>query len=115
MIKLYVRSVEQRIFTIFDNIEAETDQAVNEAYDLCLPATDDASTAYDAAMDYGMAKYEGLDFVKSEVNGLAVVGLFHILERSLKEYFERGTRWQRLDFDPPISKWNFDHIRLALK
>lgn len=115
LIRLYVRSVEQQIFPIFDDIGAETDHGVDEAYELYLSATDDALTAYDAAMDYCMAKYDGLEFVKSELNGLAIVGLFHMLERFLREYFERGIRWQRFDFRPPISRWKFDDIRDALR
>ena len=44
-----------------------------------------------------------------------IVGLFHTLERFLREYFEQGIRWQPFRFDPPVSRWTFKDLRRALE
>ena len=116
LISFYIKNVKSRVIGAFDSIGKETDDAVESAYQhLSGLGWVERDDAYDAAIEHGMSLYADLDFVRSEVNGLVIVGLYHILERFLKEYFERGIRWQRFRYVNPIQRWSTKELRESLE
>ena len=81
---LYSYEVTNRVLAAFDNIEVEAEKASEEYYDrkMDAPAPDDSgpdeSGIAESAEDYGIDLYTDLNFVKREVTGLTISGLYHL-------------------------------------
>jgi hypothetical protein len=78
LIDVYAKEVTSRVLPVFDHIEREADDAANQCYD----NTGDAS----AAQQRGISLYSDVTFVREQVTGLAIAGLYHLWERCLKEF-----------------------------
>jgi len=100
MITAYSAGFSKRVLTAFSNIEAEAEAAseayfnerINEpvGYDgPDLDWEDYSERVYEGAQGHAECVYSDLEFVRRQVTGLAVAGLYHLWERLLKEFLAR--------------------------
>jgi hypothetical protein len=108
MVGAYSAGLSKRVLPAFNEIEAEADAAVemyfneriNEPVEYDDP--DDFNweyheeRVYEAAKGHAESVYLDLEFVRRQITGLAVAGLYHLWERLLKEFLVReGLREKR--------------------
>lgn len=90
LVSVYSRGFTDRVLAAFANIEEEADAVGDAYYDTKMnePASDDngpdKGEIADDAEDFSQRIYGDLAFVKREVTGLAIAGLFHLWERLIK-------------------------------
>jgi hypothetical protein len=48
----------------------------------------DEEAVAEYAQEYGLSVYTDLEFVRQQVTGLAIAGLYHLWERLVKEFLE---------------------------
>jgi hypothetical protein len=95
LIAVYSHEVTSRVLAAFANIAAEADARSDDYFDNKMdePAWDDTgpdeAEIAEAADDHGVTFYSDLQFVKHQVTGLAISGLYHLWERVLKQFLER--------------------------
>jgi hypothetical protein len=77
-IDVYAKEVADRVLPIFDHMEQEADEAANQHYRKTGNPED--------AHQRGISIYIDLNFVRTQVTGLAIAGIFHLWERLLKEF-----------------------------
>ena len=105
LIGAYSDGFARRILPGFDNIEAEATAAaetlfrdrMNQLAGFDGPDEDEGFAA-DDAQEHGFSVYSDLEFVRRQVTGLAIAGLYHLWERLLKEFLVREFG----QFNPPI-------------
>ncbi len=118
---MYVKAFAHRLLPIFADIEGEADAAATEHYEATLLQSNseglgDPSTIAEWAQDHGITTYEDLYFVRSQLIGLAVAGLFHLWEKFSKDMFDVEVRHvTELPASATIQKWQFCDIRQNLK
>jgi hypothetical protein len=97
----YVEALKERVFPIFADIDSEAETFTDDKYQelMSLPCWDentDPSIIAEMAQDAGIAKYETLGFLKHEMLLGALAGLYHLWERSLRDFLEHEFRhWMR--------------------
>lgn len=91
---IFINACNERLFRTFDNIEAEAECAMQDTWKLLNErfgyegGPDEADIA-EWAEDHGVRIYSDLKFAQSWVIGLAAAGVYHFLERILKEFLVR--------------------------
>ena len=86
--RAYVSVLVEKISSAFADIEAEAEKeaeeeferGMNDAYDGSMDEGDIAERAMDAGID----KFSDLQFVKEQIHGLVVAGMYHLWERTVK-------------------------------
>jgi hypothetical protein len=101
MVGAYSAGLSKRVLPAFNEIEAEADAAletyfnerINEPVEYDDPDDFDweyhEERVYQAAEGHAESVYSDLEFVRQQVTGLAVAGLYHLWERLLKEFLVR--------------------------
>jgi hypothetical protein len=95
-----------RVLPGFQDIEAQADAASEAYFDSRMtqvasedePWVDEGAAAEDA-QEHGFSVYTDLEFVRQQVTGLAIAGLYHLWERLVKGFLERSFR----AVDPPVT------------
>jgi hypothetical protein len=108
MVAAFTAGISKRVLGSFDDIEAEAEAAsetyfnerINEPAEYDDPDDDDweyrEERVYQAAEGHAQRVYSDLEFVRWQVTGLAVSGLYHLWERLLKEFLiQEGLREKR--------------------
>jgi hypothetical protein len=54
---------------------------------------EDEGAVADDAEEYGHRVYADLEFVRQQVTGLAIAGLYHLWERLVKKFIETSSWW----------------------
>jgi hypothetical protein len=85
LIDAYANEVTKRVLPVFDHIEQEADDAADE----CWQDTGNDATAHER----GLSLYSDLKFVREQVTGLAIAGMYHLWERLLKEFIVEEYRY----------------------
>jgi len=78
LVDAYENEVTNRVLLVFDNLVQEADDAADQSY----ADTGDEGTA----REQGFSVYSDLKFVRDQVTGLAIAGLYHLWERRIKEF-----------------------------
>jgi hypothetical protein len=78
--------------------EAYFDSRVNQVASEEAYWVDEEAVA-EYAQEYGLSVYTDLEFVRQQVTGLAIAGLYHLWERLVKEFLETSFR----AVDPPVT------------
>lgn len=97
-LRAFADGIEQKLIPAFGDIENEADAFAAAEHDRMLagPAWEggpDAGDIAERAMDRGLARYEDLAFVRGHLHALAVAGLYHLWERTLKDFLLRELNW----------------------
>ncbi len=106
LVRAYSSGFADRVLPGFHDIEAEADAASEAYFDSRMnqvasydgPWEDEGAVAEDAE-EHGFSLYTDLEFVRQQVTGLAIAGLYHLWERLLKEFLETSFR----AIDPPVA------------
>jgi len=65
----------------------------------------DEEAVAEYAQEHGLSVYTDLEFVRQQVTGLAIAGLYHLWERLVKEFLETSFR----AVDPPVPPQKVRH------
>jgi hypothetical protein len=106
LVRAYSSGFADRVLPGFQDIEAEADAACEAYFESRMnqvasedgPWGDEGAVAEDAE-EHGLRVYTDLEFVRQQVTGLAIAGLYHLWERLVKEFLETSFR----AVDPPVS------------
>lgn len=90
----FVRGVNEKLFPAFENIEAEADAFASQEYERignlpCGADGPDMSRVAEVATDRGVERHSDLTFVQGQLHALAVAGMYHLWERTLKRFLLR--------------------------
>ena len=96
-----LRGVSDKVLPLFDNakIELEADAFADESFEHLMSQPVDEDSFIDpgdlavSAMDEGVGRYQDLMFVKGQLQALSVTALYHLWERTLKEFLIRELRF----------------------
>jgi len=107
LVRAYSSGFADRVLPGFRDIEAEADAASGAYFDSRMnqvvsedePWVDEGAVAEDA-QEHGFSVYTDLEFVRQQVTGLAIAGLYHLWERLVKEFLETSFR----AVDPPVPR-----------
>lgn len=102
----YSSGFADRVLPSFHDIEAEADAASEAYFNSRMnqmagedgPWEDEGAVA-EYAQEHGLSVYTDLEFVRQQVTGLAIAGLYHLWERLVKEFLETSFR----AVDPPVT------------
>jgi hypothetical protein len=105
LVRAYSSGFADRVLPGFQDIEAEADAASEAYFDSRVNqvASEDAywvdeEAVAEYAQEYGLSVYNDLEFVRQQVTGLAIAGLYHLWERLVKEFLATSFRV----VDPPV-------------
>ena len=106
LVRAYASGFADRVLPSFQGIEAESDAAseayfnsrMNQVASEDEPWEDEGAVA-EHAQEHGLSVYTDLEFVRQQVTGLAIAGLYHLWERLVKEFLETSFR----AVDPPVT------------
>jgi hypothetical protein len=106
LVRAYSSGFADRVLPGFQDIEAEADAAseayfnsrMNQVASEDGPWEDEGAVA-EHAQEHGLSVYTDLEFVRQQVTGLAIAGLYHLWERLVKEFLETSFRAA----DPPVT------------
>lgn len=117
LVDAYVAGFSERILPAYGDIEKEADAAA-EAYfneglnaaagidELEMEYDEFEERVYESSQGHGERVYSDLEFVRRQVTGLAIAGLYHLWERLLKEFLRR----QRAEEEEKIHAAEFDKL-----
>ena len=95
----YSSGFANRVLSGFQDIEAEAEAAGEEYFESRMnreasedDGVDEGAVA-DDAQEYGLSLYADLEFVRQQVTGLAIAGLYHLWERLVKKFIETSSWW----------------------
>lgn len=116
--KAYSEGFSLRVIPTFDNIELEAEKATQEHWDNSMQSTAYEGDYYDhgdfaeAAEDAGIQMYENLSFVRQQLIGLSIAGLYHLWERTLKQFIAKEFRHYYHDEQifKDLAKENFEGV-----
>lgn len=96
--RAFVTGVQEKLFPSFADIDAEATAFADAEYERLgqLPGHEygpDLSEIAAMAREAGIERYSDLVFVQGQLHSLAVAGMYHLWERTLKEFLLRGLRW----------------------
>lgn len=119
--KVFVQGVENHMIAVFQNIEQEGEDFIEQEYNrLCsAPGWEDGpdcAELAELAQDRGQAYFDNLLFVKGQMMNLATAGLYHLWEKTLKSFLEREAHFYPDqyfggDSKKTIQKANFPNVR----
>ena len=108
--RFYVEQAKARLLSQFSNIEAEADQAENDAWELSGrffdPDRHDPGEQAEAARDRGFEVYQLLSDMRDRTRLSVVAGMYHHWDKTVRRFLVREFRWPRLVIG--------DHTRRAL-
>lgn len=121
--KAYTDGFHDRLMPTFDSIDKEADRASQEYWDKAMsePAYDyeyrDAGDFADDAISAGIEVYENLTFVREQLIQLSIAGLYHLWERTLKQFIIKELKNYQYEDSvyEKIEKENFDSLIKTLK
>jgi len=107
LVRAYSSGFADRVLPGFQDIEAEADAASEAYFDSRVNqvASEEAywvdeEAVAEYAQEYGLRVYTDLEFVRQQVTGLAIAGLYHLWERLVKEFIETSFL---VVVDPPVT------------
>jgi hypothetical protein len=116
LVRAYSSGFADRVLPGFQDIEAEADAASEAYFDSRMnqmaedePWEDEGAVA-EHAQEHGLSVYTDLEFVRQQVTGLAIAGLYHLWERLLKEFLEKSFR----AVDPPVTPKTVRHAKFKV-
>ena len=103
LVRAYSSGFADRVLPGFQDIEAEADAACAAYFESRMNQEasedgEDEGAVADDVEEYGHRVYADLEFVRQQVTGLAIAGLYHLWERLVKEFLEISFR----AVDPPV-------------
>jgi hypothetical protein len=105
LVRAYSSGFADRVLPGFQDIEAEADAASEAYFDSRMNQMasedeywEDEGAVAEHAQEHGLSVYTDLEFVRQQVTGLAIAGLYHLWERLVKEFLEKSFR----AVDPPV-------------
>jgi len=105
LVRAYSSGFADRVLPGFQDIEAEADAASEAYFDSRMNQIasedeywEDEGAVAEHAQEHGLSVYTDLEFVRQQVTGLAIAGLYHLWERLVKEFLEKSFR----AVDPPV-------------
>jgi hypothetical protein len=105
LVRAYSSGFADRVLPGFQDIEAEADAASEAYFDSRMNQMasedeywEDEGAVAEHAQEHGLSVYTDLEFVRQQVTGLAIAGLYHLWERLVKEFLETSFR----AVDPPV-------------
>lgn len=115
--RAFVQGVNDKLFPAFENIEAEADKFTEQEYERLgsMPSWGEGpgmDEIAETAEDRGIERYQDLVFVQVQLHALAVAGLYHLWERSLKDFLIRTLGWEGLTDDGRREVQNFRFAKL---
>jgi hypothetical protein len=109
LVRVYSSGIADRVSPVFQDIEAEADAASEAYFDSRMNqvASEDESwvdeeAVAEYAQEHGFSVYTDLEFVRRQVTGLAIAGLYHLWERLVKEFLETSFRAVDLRWTPIV-------------
>jgi hypothetical protein len=101
----YSSGFADRVLPGFQDIEAEADGACEAYFESRMNQAasedgEDVGAVADEAEEYGHRVYADLEFVRQQVTGLAIAGLYHLWERLVKKFIETSF----LVVKPPVTR-----------
>src|ERR1700737_2552465 len=106
LVRVYSSGIADRVLPVFQDIEAEADAASEACFESRMnqEASEDESWVDEGAVaeyaqEHGFGVYTDLEFVRRQVTGLAIAGLYHLWERLVEEVLETSFR----AVAPPVS------------
>jgi hypothetical protein len=123
LVAAYAAGLSNRVFTVFNDIEAEADAAseayfnerINDLVGFGIPLEIDyedidyeghAERVQEAARGHAENVYSDLDFVRRQIIALAISGLYHLWERLLKQFLVQ----ERIREKASIHKADFKYL-----
>jgi hypothetical protein len=91
--------MQDKLLPAFSDIESEANAFADWEYKRLssLPSADDdfdMDEIAETARDRGIERYEDLAFAEGQLRALAIAGLYHLWERTLKELLVRTLGWE---------------------
>jgi hypothetical protein len=119
--ELYVEAFARRLLPIFADIANEADASARKYEQKLMSRCDphdlwDPSSIAEQALHHGTDVYEDLYFVKRQLIGLAIAGLFHLWEKLSKEMIDIEVRHvtTKLPSSEKIANWEINYIQRTL-
>lgn len=121
--KAYTDGFHDRLMPTFDSIDEEAERASQEYWDRAMssPASDydyrDGGDFADDAIGAGIEVYENLSFVREQLIQLSIAGLYHLWERTLKQFIIKELKHYQFDDSvySKIEKENFEDLVKTLQ
>jgi len=92
----YASGFSDKLFPTLDDINAEADAAANQFWETARDRPYDesvcAGSIADAAECAGQEVYSNLTFVREQLISLSIAGLYHLFERTLKDFIIKEIR-----------------------
>jgi hypothetical protein len=93
------KGMQDKLLPAFSDIESEANAFADWEYKRLssLPSADDdfdMDEIAETARDRGIERYEDLAFAEGQLRALAIAGLYHLWERTLKELLVRTLGWE---------------------
>ena len=93
------RGIQDKLMPAFRDIESEANAFTDREYMRLssLPSADgdfDMGDVAETAIDQGVRRYEDLAFAEGQLRALAIAGLYHLWERTLKEFLVQTLDWE---------------------
>ncbi len=122
-LKAYALGVQSKLMPSFDQIEDEAEAFAQAEYERLgrMPGWEggpDLAEIADIANDAALSHYVDLVFVKGQLFGLAIAGLYHLWERLLKEFIVRELGkgpWDEISKKKTVDEWTFENLRGLLE
>ena len=113
----YTEGFTTRLIPTFDNIKEEADKASKAYWESAMSSIADEGYHCDgdfaeAATEAGIDVYQDLSFVRQQLIGLSIAGLYHLWERTLKQFIIKELKQYRANEKAmkTIANHNFDGI-----
>jgi hypothetical protein len=132
VVRAYSSGFADRVLPGFQDIEAEAEAACEEYFESRTnrevgenESGEDEGAVADDAEEYGQRVYSDLEFVRQQITGLAIAGLYHLWERLVKKFIETSflvvvkppvtlEKVRRADFKAVVG-WLRDHFGWDIK
>ena len=91
--RAFLKGVLEKILPVFKDINSEAEAFAEAEFQrlLSVPCSDavDIGDIAERTMDDGVEKYRDLEFVQGQLHVLCVAGIYHLWERTLKDFMLR--------------------------
>jgi len=112
----YIQGSRDRLLISEDYAKEKADQTCDEFMEGAqrLAYDDPSFSIVEDAYAHGLAVYDDLMFLRSQLIGLSIAGLYHLWERLIKRFITAELRQGGADVTKEIAKWVFSDICDAL-
>lgn len=120
MTQAFIDGFRERLIPVFDNMEEDAQRAADAYWNerMAQPAYNDGPDEGDIAEwaeGRGVEAYMDLAFVRDQLIGLGIAGLYHLWERLLKEFFVHEHSIVHSGVAPQrIRRWDFPTLQQHL-